>query len=75
MGSSKDYEIAASIWAEEHGVVEYRVVGYKMIYNQSYLAYLNNPRFTMQRVVDLRTGKTVESRRLKRYDPKGRYNV
>ena len=75
MGSAENYEIKARLWAEEHGVVEYRVVGCRMIYNQSYLAYLSNPRYTMQRVVDLRTGKTVESKRLKRYDPKGRYNV
>ena len=38
------------------------------------LKYLNNPRYTVQFKVDLNTGKTVESKQLKRYDPKGVYN-
>lgn len=61
-------------WAEEHGIIEYRVNGWYLIYNVSYPAIAYEPRRTYQFKVDLRTGKTVESKQLKRYDPKGVYN-
>lgn len=74
-GYSKDkYNKAATKWAEEHGIVEYKVKSKYMIYNVSYPAYLSEPRRTYQFKVDLTTGKTVESKQLKRYDPKGVYN-
>ena len=68
------YEQKAVLWAEEHGIVEYRVKGRTLIYNVSYPAYLNNPRYTVQFHVDLDSGKTVNKKFLKRYDPKGAYN-
>ena len=58
----------ALTWAEEHGIVKYRVEGKYMIYNVSHSAYLNQPRYTVQFKVDLSTGKTVESKVLKRFD-------
>ena len=64
----------ANRWAEEHGIVNYRLQGWYLIYNVSYPAYLAEPRRTYQFKVDLRSGKTVESKQLKRYDPKGIYN-
>lgn len=56
------------------GIVEYKFKGKYLIFNKSYLAYLGNPRYTVQHTVDLDTG--VETTKiLKRYDPKGRVNI
>lgn len=74
MINNKQIQDAAAMWAEEHGIVEYRTQGWCLIYNVSYPAYLAEPRRTYQFKVDLRTGKTIESKKLKRYDPKGVYN-
>ena len=71
---SKDIEIKATAWAEEHGIVKYRTQGPYLIYNVSYPEIAYEPRRTYQFKVDLRTSKTVESRQLKRYDPNGVYN-
>ena len=71
---SNYYNNRAIAWAEEHGIVEYRVKDKYMIYNVSYPAIACEPRRTYQFKVDLDTGKTVESKQLKRYDPKGVYN-
>lgn len=68
------YEKLAIRWAEEHGIVEYRVSGRFLIYNVSYPAMAREPRRTYQFKVDLEAGKTVESKQLKRYDLKGVYN-
>ena len=70
----KEQQNKAIRYAETYGIVHYRVQGNYMIYNVSYPKYLNNPRYTVQFKVDLNTGKTVESKQLKRYDPKGVYN-
>ena len=67
-------ENLAALYAEEFGIVEYRVQGWYLIYNVSYPAYLGNPRYTYQFKVDLRTLKIVDRKQLKRYDPKGIYN-
>ena len=74
MTTKEIYENAALRWAEEHGIVKYKVNGKYMIYNVSYPAYLYNPKYTVQFKVDLTTGKTVESKQLKRYDKAGVYN-
>ena len=70
----KLYKHRAIAWAEEYGIVEYRIKDKYMIYNVSYPAMACEPRRTYQFKVDLDTGKTVESKQLKRYDPKGVYN-
>lgn len=67
-------EKLATEYAEEFGIVEYRVQGWYLIYNVSYPAYLGNPRYTWQFKVDLRTRRIIERKQLKRYDPKGIYN-
>lgn len=72
--TQKTQQSTADKWAEEHGIVKYRVQGWYLIYNVSYPAYLAEPRRTYQFKVDLHSGKTVESKQLKRYDPKGIYN-
>lgn len=68
------YKEAALAWAEKYGIVNYRISGKYMIYNVSYPASAYEPRRTYQFKVDLNIGKTVESKQLKRYDPKGVYN-
>ena len=45
-----------------------------MIYNVSYPAAACEPRRTYQFKVDLTTGNTIESKQLKRFDPKGLVN-
>ena len=67
-------ENRALLWAEEHGIIEYKVQGWFMIYNVSYPAVACEPRRTYQFKVDLTTGNTIESKQLKRFDPKGLVN-
>lgn len=66
-------QLCAIQYAEKYGIVKYRLNGWILIYNVSYPAYLNNPRYTVQHKVDLRTGKE-SSRVLSRYDFKGEIN-
>ena len=70
----REQELEAVRYAERYGIVNYRVNGYFIIYNVSFPAYLSTPRHTIQHKVDLRTRKEVETRVLKRYDPKGEVN-
>lgn len=67
-------ERMAAEYAEEFGIVEYRVQGWYLVYNVSYPAYLGNPRYTWQFKVDLRTRRIDNRKQLKRYDPKGILN-
>ena len=71
---NKNYNQLAAAWAEEHGIVEYRVKGKYLIYNVSYPAMVYEPRRTYQFHIDLDTGRTVVNKQLKRYDRKGVYN-
>lgn len=64
---------AALRYAEKYGIVSFRVKGWKMVYNVSYPAYLNNKRYTVQHTVNLQTGEST-SRVLKRYDSGGEIN-
>lgn len=64
----------ATMYADQHGIVNYKRNGWIMTYNVSYPAYLNNPRYTVQHKVDLKSGREIETRVLKRYDPKGEVN-
>lgn len=66
--------LAATIYAEEYGIVDYRFKDWIFTYNVSYPAYLGNPRYTMQFKVDLRTSKVIERKKLKKYDTRGEYN-
>lgn len=68
------YNELALRYAEEHGIMVYRVEKNLMIYNQSYRAYLSNPRYTIQKTVNLDIGKEVGSRKLARFDKKGYLN-
>lgn len=73
MNKQEYYQARAIEYAEKYGIVEYRVKGNTMIYNVSYPAYLNNPRYTVQHIVILDTFNST-TKILKRYDPKGVYN-
>ena len=75
MNKQINYEQRAIAWAENYGIVEYKVKGRYMVYNKSYNAYLNEPRYTIQHTVDLNTMTELPTKRLKRFDPKGRYNT
>jgi len=69
----KDYEFLSRQFAEQYGIVKYRVNGNLMIYNVSYPAYLSNPRYTIQHTVNLDTGEDC-TRQLKRFDTSGLQN-
>ena len=71
--SNINFEQLACNYACKYGIVDYKVVGSKMIYVVSYPAYLNNPRYSVKHTVDLISG-SVQSEKLKRYSRKGAYN-
>lgn len=67
------YQQKAIAYAETYGIIKYRVSENKIIYNVSYPAYLSNPRYTIQHIVNLDTGEH-SSRQLGRFDKDGLYN-
>ena len=71
--TSAYYQYKACQWAEQYGVVNYKVKGSKMIYNVSYPAYLNNPAHTYQHIIDLNTMKETVTK-LGRLDKSGFVN-
>ena len=68
-----NYESVALHYAEQYGIINYKVKGSQMIYNVSYPAYLSNPRYTIQHIVNLDTLKE-QTKRLKRFDSNGLVN-
>lgn len=68
-----NYEMIALHFAEQYGIINYKVKGNQMIYNVSYPAYLSNPRYTIQHIVNLDTLKE-QTKRLKRFDSNGLVN-
>ena len=70
----KYYEHKADYYAEEHGIIDYKVNGNKMTYYANYPKYLAEPRRTYKVVYDLESG--VETRTLlKKYYRRGIYNM
>lgn len=67
------FERLASEYAKKHGIVKYRVVRNTMIYNVSYPSYLNNPRYTVQHIVNLAT-EEEQTKQLQRYVADGLVN-
>ena len=61
-------------YAEEHGILEYKVKGNRMIYYANYPAYLELPNRTYKVTVRLDTMKE-ERQLLKKWNPKGNYNL
>lgn len=69
-----DFSEVALLYAERYGIIKYKVVGGKMIYNKSYRAYLNQPAYTIQHTIDLRTGNET-TKQLGKVMKDGYYNV
>lgn len=70
-----DFEEKASRYAEEHGIIDYSVVGNKMTYYANYLAYLAEPRRTYKVTVNLETGMEEARMQLKRWNKAGNHNM
>ena len=68
-----DYQVKATLYCEQYGIIQYRVKGNLLIYNVSYPAYLNQPHYTIQHTINLDTMQHT-SKQLARYDAKGAYN-
>lgn len=60
-------------YAEQYGIINYKVKDSQMIYNVSYQAYLSNQRYTAQHIDNLDTLKE-QTKRLKRFDSNGLVN-
>ena len=68
------YEERALRWAEQYGIIEYKVQGNKMIYVQTYGGGYEKP-YTMKSTINLDTMTTESRIKLKRLNRKGYYNV
>ena len=51
--SEKEHK--ALLYAEEHGIIDYKVKGNRMIYYENHAAYLDNPRYTIKVTIRLDT--------------------
>ncbi len=78
---SIDYEVQAEKWAEQYGIVTYKVKGRFMTYHQNYIEdvrvanrYEKRP-VTYKRVIDLDKMVTVENTMLSRLQKDGWDNV
>lgn len=77
--AGKKYEELATRYAEQYGIIVYKVKGKYMIYNQNYYnseylgKWVRKP-CTMQRTVNLDTFE-VQSRQLQKLQPNGWHNV
>ena len=60
-------EQKALAYAERYGILKYKVNDNKMVFNVSYPAYIGNPAYTIQHVIDL-DKDTETTRQLKRFD-------
>jgi len=69
------YEERALQWAEQYGIIEYKVQGNKMIYVQTYNGGMYEKPYTMKSTINLDTMTTESRVRLQRLNRKGYYNV
>ena len=69
-----NYENEALLYAELHGILEYKVKGSSMIYYANYPQYLAEPRKTYKVIYNLKT-KTEIRTLLKRCNKLGNYNM
>lgn len=74
MSKKEIYNKRAIVYCEKFGIVEYRINGNTLVYNQSYPACSCQSRYTVQHKINLDTMEETVTR-LKRFDPKGYYNV
>lgn len=66
-------DLLALRYAEEYGILDYKVKSTEMIYLVSYPKYLSNPAYTVRFTVNLLTGK-AKGEKLSRYYKKGLIN-
>lgn len=70
----RNYEDMALWYAEEHGILDYKVKGSSMIYYANYPKYLAEPRRTYKVVYNLKS-KTETRTLLKRWNKLGNANM
>lgn len=70
----RNYKDEALLYAELHGILEYKVKGSSMIYYANYPKYLAEPRRTYKVVYNLKS-KTETRTLLKRWNKLGNYNL
>ena len=74
MLSKEEKELRARLYAEEYGVLEWKVKGNRMIYYVNYPACSCEPRYTVKVTVRLDSMKE-ERQRLTYWNPKGNVNM
>lgn len=73
MSRGERYQMLADRYAEEYGIIVYKVEGQYIVYNVTYPKYLGKPEHTIQHKVHLDNGGHA-SRTLKRVDKRGYLN-
>lgn len=71
----KNYEILASKYAEEYGIIEYKVDKNKMIYYANYPEHIGEKRRSYKVTVNLDEIKEESRELLKRWNKNGNYNM
>lgn len=61
-------------YAEKYGIVDYKIKNGKLIYYANYPEYLNEKKYTIKIVVNLKTMEE-KRKRLKRWNKKGNANM
>lgn len=61
-------------YAEDKGILDWKIKGNRMIYYANYPEYLGNPKYTIKVTVRLDTMKE-ERQRLTKWNPKGNANM
>ena len=74
MFTQEEKEQRALQYAEEKGILDYKVKGNRMIYYANYPEYLSEPRKTYKVTVRLDTMKE-ERQKLNKWNPKGNANL
>ena len=72
--NQKRKELIALQYAEEYGILDYKVKGNRMIYYANYPAYISEPRRTYKVTVRLNTLKE-ERQLLTKWNAKGNSNM
>lgn len=70
----RNYEDDALLYAERHGILDYKVKGSSMIYYANYPKYLAEPRRTYKVTYNLKT-RTETRTLLKRWSKLGNVNL
>lgn len=71
----KNYEVLASKYAEEYGIIEYKVDGNKMIYYANYPEYMSEKRRSYKVAVNLDEMKEESRVLLSKWNKNGNHNM